>query len=146
MGSSQKNLVAANAVAKTFGDDTFQITQDIQKGFAAGGDVTGEYLDTLKEYPPVFQELNLKSSEFIAIATQALKSGVYSDSGLATIEEALLRIREMPQATQDALDAIGLSSTEIQAQIKSGEETGVFDVIQKVVWEGLANYHRNLKK
>lgn len=126
-----ENLIASNAVAKTFGDEVFGVTQDIQKGFAAGGNVTGEYLDTLKEYAPIFQELNLKSSEFIAITTQQLKAGVFSDSGIATIEEGLLRIREMPDATAAALDAIGLSSSEISQQIASGE-TGVFEVIQRV--------------
>lgn len=124
-------LIGANAVSKQFGIDASESIKLIQDGFIAGADANGEFLDTLREYPAYFKEAGISAETFIAITAQAAKSGIYSDKGVDVIKEGNLRIREMTTATADALEGIGISATEVQEQLKSGQKT-TFDIIQMV--------------
>ncbi|WP_289091099.1 phage tail tape measure protein [uncultured Bacteroides sp.] len=124
-------LIGANAVSKQFGIDASEAIKLIQDGFIAGADANGEFLDTLREYPAYFKEAGISAETFIAITAQAAKSGIYSDKGVDVIKEGNLRIREMTTATAAALDGIGISATEVQEQLKSGQKT-TFDIIQMV--------------
>ncbi|WP_456100944.1 phage tail tape measure protein [Phocaeicola plebeius] len=124
-------LIGSNAVSKQFGIDASEAIKLIQDGFIAGADANGEFLDTLREYPAYFKEAGISAETFIAITTQAAKSGIYSDKGVDVIKEGNLRIREMTTATAAALEGIGISATEVQEQLKSGQKT-TFDIIQMV--------------
>lgn len=124
-------LIGANAVSKQFGIDASEAIKLIQDGFIAGADANGEFLDTLREYPAYFKEAGISAETFIAITAQAAKAGIYSDKGVDVIKEGNLRIREMTTATADALEGIGISATEVQEQLKSGQKT-TFDIIQMV--------------
>ena len=124
-------LIGANAVSKQFGIDASEAIKLIQDGFIAGADANGEFLDTLREYPAYFKEAGISAETFIAITAQAAKSGIYSDKGVDVIKEGNLRIREMTTATAAALEGIGISATEVQEQLKSGQKT-TFDIIQMV--------------
>lgn len=124
-------LQAVNAVSKQYGmsfQDAFTVVKD---GFVAGADANGEFLENLKEYPAYFKEAGISASQFIAITTQANKSGIYSDKGIDVIKEANLRIREMTKSTADALDAIGISSAKVQEELANGSKT-TFDIMQEV--------------
>lgn len=124
-------LIGTNAVSKQFGIDASEAIKLIQDGFIAGADANGEFLDTLREYPAYFKEAGISAETFIAITAQAAKSGIYSDKGVDVIKEGNLRIREMTTATAAALEGIGISATEVQEQLKSGQKT-TFDIIQMV--------------
>lgn len=124
-------LEATNALAKQFGISFQEAMQLVEDGFVAGADVNGEFLENVKEYPAYFREAGLSASEFIAITTQANKAGIYSDKGIDVIKEGNLRIREMTKATAEALDAIGISSKEVQQSLADGSKT-TFDIMQEV--------------
>ncbi|MFV0269382.1 MAG: hypothetical protein ACK5HT_19850 [Draconibacterium sp.] len=53
----------------------------IDKGFIAGADASGEFLDRLREYGPQFKAAGIDAETAIAIMTQKVKSGIYSDKG-----------------------------------------------------------------
>ena len=124
-------LEATNALAKQFGISFQEAMQLVEDGFVAGADANGEFLENVKEYPAYFREAGLSASEFIAITTQANKAGIYSDKGIDVIKEGNLRIREMTKATAEALDAIGISSKEVQQSLADGSKT-TFDIMQEV--------------
>lgn len=124
-------LIASNALAKQFGISQQEAITLIQDGFIAGADANGEFLESVKEYPAYFKEAGLSASQFIAITTQAGKSGIYSDKAVDTIKEGNLRIREMTKSTAMALEGIGLNYKELQTNLQNGSMT-TFDVIQKV--------------
>jgi hypothetical protein len=124
-------LQGANAVAKQFGISQQEALGYVRDGFLAGADANGEYLEGIKEYSAYFKEAGLSASEFIAISTQANKSGIYSDKAVDTIKEGNLRIREMTKATADALTGIGLNYKELQTNLQNGSIT-TFDVMQMV--------------
>lgn len=125
------SLMAVNAVSKQFGIDQDEALKLVKDGFIAGADANGEFLDNLKEYPAYFKEAGISASQFIAITTQANKSGIYSDKGIDAIKEGNLRIREMTVATAAALDGIGMNSDQVQKDLQSGAKT-TFQVMQEV--------------
>lgn len=124
-------LQSANALSKQFGITNEEAIEIIKDGFVSGADVSGNFLDTVKEYPAFFREAGLSASEFVAISTEAVKQGVFSDKGVDAIKEATIRLREMTTSTNEALEGIGLSGEEIQQAMADGSMTA-FDAIQKV--------------
>ena len=124
-------LQSANALSKQFGITNEEAIEIIKDGFVSGADVSGNFLDTVKEYPAFFREAGLSASEFVAISTEAVKQGVFSDKGVDAIKEATIRLREMTTSTSEALAGIGLSGEEIQQAMADGSMTA-FEAIQKV--------------
>lgn len=124
-------LIASNALSKQFGISQQEAIRLIQDGFISGADANGEFLDTIKEYPAYFKEAGVSASQFIAITSQAGKSGIYSDKAVDTIKEGNLRIREMTKATAMALEGIGLNYKTLQTQLQEGSIT-TFEVMQMV--------------
>ena len=124
-------LQSANNLSKAFGisiDDAMKLVQD---GFVSGANANGEFLDTLKEYPRYFKEAGLSAEDLVAITTNAAQQGIFSDKGVDVIKEGNLRIREMTTATADALNNIGISAEQVQADLQAGSIT-TFDVMQMV--------------
>ena len=124
-------MEAANALSKQFGISFQESMQLIEDGFISGADVNGEFIENIKEYPAYFKEAGISASEFIAITSKANQAGIYSDKGIDVIKEGNLRIREMTKSTADALNAIGISSKEVQQSLADGSQT-TFDIMQQV--------------
>ena len=127
----QDVLKSGNALAKSMKISHEEAFDVIQEGFVAGANSSGEYLKMLEEYPALLKEVGLNAEETNALITQQVKQGVFSDKGIDAIKEANIRLREMPKATEEALDSIGLSAKEIQRQLESGEKS-MFEIIQMV--------------
>ena len=126
-----ETIIAANAIAQQFGISADEALKLVKDGFISGGNVTGQFLDNLKEYPAYFKEAGISADQFVAIVTQTNKSGVFSDKGIDAIKEANLRLREMTTATAAALDGIGISSEQVQKDLQTGAKT-TFDVMRDI--------------
>ena len=124
-------IESATVLTNEFGIESEQAFNLIEKGFAKGANVRGEFLEQLKEYSTQFVNVGLSADEAIAVITQQENKGVFSDKGIDAIKEAGIRLTEMPKATIDALAAIGMSGEEIQRQITTGQKT-VFEATQEV--------------
>lgn len=127
----RETLQATNSVAKQFGISYEQAADVIRKGFAAGADANGEFIDTLKEYPAYFKEAGISASDFVAIIAKSNQEGIFSDKGVDAIKEGNLRLREMTTATASALEGIGISSKKVQEDLQSGAKT-TWQVMQEV--------------
>ncbi|WP_319502575.1 phage tail tape measure protein [uncultured Draconibacterium sp.] len=123
--------VANHNFAESMGISEQASQKLIDKGFLAGADASDEFLDRLREYGPQFKAAGVDAETAIAIMTQEVKSGIYSDKGSDTIKEGTIRLREMSNATRDALNGIGISSTKLEADLKKGT-ISYFDAIQMV--------------
>ena len=126
-----EGLKTANVLVKEFDISATKAYDLIEQGIRRGADLNGDFLDQLKEYSSQFISVGLNAEESIAIITQTVNRGVFSDKGVDLIKEAGIRLREMTPATKDALKAIGLNSTDIQKSIENGSKT-MFEVIQEV--------------
>lgn len=117
-GESEQEITnAANAVSQQLGISFGEALAGIEEGFIAGSNQTGQFLDSLREYPAFFKEAEISADNFFRIVNQQATQGIYSDKGVDTIKEANLRLRELPKATVDALNAIGLSADQVQEVI-----------------------------
>jgi|GEM_PF-4598344 len=141
--------VQSIALSRTFGDDASEVfkvansvanemkisigeaLQIIEKGYIAGGNANGEMLEQIREYIPVAKEIGIGAEGLTAQIVKASKSGEFSDYGIAAIEEAQLRLREMPKATADALQKIGITSQEIKKIIAEDGIGGAIEAVSK---------------
>jgi phage-related protein len=126
-----ETLQSTNAIAKGFGISMEEAGDVMNKAFLSGADATDELLAVTREYPILLAEVGLNAEQAMAVLTQQVTGGVFSDKGIDVIKEAGLRLREMTAPTKDAIDAIGLSSDAIMAGISDGSLTA-FEAMQQV--------------
>lgn len=112
---------AANAVSKQLGISFEDALGRIEEGFIAGSNQTDEFLSNLLEYPTqfkaVFGEGEAAADALFNTINKQATDGIFSDKGVDAIKEAGLALRELPQVTRDAIDAIGLDSKELETLI-----------------------------
>lgn len=102
----------------------------INDGFASGADLSGDMLSKIQQYAPTFHDAGISADQLVAILQQT-RSGIFSDKGLDIITMASKKIREMSSGTAASLDAIGISSKQVQKDLANGTKS-TFDVIQDV--------------
>lgn len=124
-------LVATNALAKGMGIPFAEAANQVESGFVRGLNANNEFLDILREYPALMKEAGLNTEQFMNLIQTSVNQGIFADKGIDVIKEANIRIREMTPATAQAINAIGLSSKELQKGLESGS-LQVIDVIQKI--------------
>ncbi|MEK6482376.1 phage tail tape measure protein [Catalinimonas sp. 4WD22] len=124
-------LIAANALSKEFEITQTEALSKIEKGFINGADASGEFLDSIREYPTQARAAGLSLDQFIRVLERSTQAGVFSDKGIDTIKEGTLRIREFSDTTAAAFEAIGFNSEEVRRDLESGQKT-IFQVIQEV--------------
>lgn len=109
------------------GEEAMKVIND---GFASGADLSGDMLNKIQQYAPTFHDAGIGADQLVAILQQT-RSGIFSDKGLDIITMASKKIREMNTATSASLDAIGISSKQVQQDLASGTKN-TFDIIQQV--------------
>lgn len=144
-------LRSANALSKQMKISQTEALEYIKQGFVRGADAQGKFLENLKEYPIQFKNAGYSAQEFIDIATQEAKGGVFNDKLIDTIKEMNLSLKELDKAQVDILEksfgkkyakelSIGLKSGKITAKnalegiIKKSKEVGLnLNQQQKIV-------------
>lgn len=109
------------------GEEAMKVIND---GFASGADLSGDMLQKIQQYAPTFHDAGISADQMVAIIQQT-RSGIFSDKGLDIIDMASKKIREMSSGTASSLDAIGISSKQVQKDLDNGTKS-TFDVIQEV--------------
>lgn len=109
------------------GEEAMKVIND---GFASGADLSGDMLNKIQQYAPTFHDAGISADQMVAIIQQT-RSGIFSDKGLDIIDMASKKIREMSSGTASSLDAIGISSKQVQEDLAKGTKS-TFDVIQEV--------------
>ena len=109
------------------GEEAMKVIND---GFASGADLSGDMLNKIQQYAPTFHDAGISADQMVAIIQQT-RSGIFSDKGLDIITMASKKIREMSSGTASSLDAIGISSKQVQQDLANGTKS-TFDVIQEV--------------
>lgn len=109
------------------GEEAMKVIND---GFASGADLSGDMLQKIQQYAPTFHDAGISADQLVAILQQT-RSGIFSDKGLDIITMASKKIREMSSGTASSLDAIGISSKQVQQELANGTKN-TFDIIQQV--------------
>ena len=131
MGKDFKDVLGtADNLMANFHLSGEQAMDVINKGFASGADLSGDMLQKIQQYAPTFHDAGISADQLVAILQQT-RSGIFSDKGLDIITMASKKIREMSSGTASSLDAIGISSKQVQQDLANGTKS-TFDVIQEV--------------
>lgn len=131
MGKDFKDVLGtADNLMANFHLSGEQAMDVINKGFASGADLSGDMLNKIQQYAPTFHDAGISADQMVAIIQQT-RSGIFSDKGLDIIDMASKKIREMGSGTAASLDAIGISSKQVQQELSNGTKS-TFDVIQEV--------------
>lgn len=131
MGKDFKDVLGtADNLMSNFHLSGEQAMDVINKGFASGADLSGDMLQKIQQYAPTFHDAGISADQMVAIIQQT-RSGIFSDKGLDIIDMASKKIREMSSGTASSLDAIGISSKQVQEDLAKGTKS-TFDVIQEV--------------
>ena len=131
MGKDFKDVLGtADNIMANFHLSGEQAMDVINKGFASGADLSGDMLQKIQQYAPTFHDAGISADQMVAIIQQT-RSGIFSDKGLDIIDMASKKIREMSSGTASSLDAIGISSKQVQEDLSKGTKS-TFDVIQEV--------------
>jgi len=130
---AEEILLATNSLTKQLTGDFSESLDLVEAGFLAGADANGEYLDSLREYPAFFREAGLSGEQFIGVITQSVREGVFSDKGVDLIKEFVVRVREMPKATAEALEVIGTDSEKIGKIIEEEGLGAAFQEVQRLI-------------
>lgn len=123
-------LKTVDALHAQWGMSAQEALQVVKDGFASGADLGGNMLSLLQQYAPSFHDIGLSASETVAIIQQT-RSGIFTEGGLQAIQMAGVRIRQMSESAKKSLDAIGLSSKQIEQELSSGE-TSIMEVIKMI--------------
>lgn len=123
-------LEAVDVLTSQYGYDTQEALKIINDGLQSGADLNGDMIAKIKQYAPAFHDANISGKELVATIQQT-RSGIFSDKGMELIQMGSKRIREMSTATAESLDAIGISSKKVQADLESGSKS-TYDVIKMI--------------
>lgn len=94
----------ANAMVMAFGGDIPTAIEAMRKGIQAGGDLNGQFLDQIREYPKLLSNAGFSMEEFIALIVEQQRRGIYDDKLIDTIKEANIALSEFTDTQRDALE------------------------------------------
>ena len=126
----KETLQAADTLVAQFGISWQEAIDTINKGFAAGADINGDYLSNIKQYGPVLRDAGLSAEEFVAVLQQT-RSGIFSKDGLDAITKASKSLRDMSSSTAASLRAVGINADELRDKLADGSIT-MMQAIQQV--------------
>lgn len=123
-------LNATDTMAAQFGITFEEALDKIKGGFLADGDAQGDMLSNLERFAPAFYQAGVSASQFTAIVAQT-RSGIFSTDGLTAMQTAFDRIRRMPKATKEAMQAIGVDTAKMQKDLNDGT-ISMLEAVQQV--------------
>ena len=123
-------LQGVDTLMAQYGINAEEAIKIVNDGFIAGADLSGNYLNQLKQYAPAFHDMGLSAEQLVALIAQT-RSGIFSEQGMALVQMAGKRLREMSTSTAQSLDAIGVSSQKVRQDLATGS-ADIFEIIQRI--------------
>ena len=131
MGKDYKDVLSTvDSMMGQFGVSADEAIEAIKDGIQAGADLNGNLLDQIQQFGPAAHDAGNSIQDLVAMIAQT-RSGVFNEDGMAMIQTAENRLRTMSKATADALDGIGISSKQLEADLVSGQTT-MFEAVRMV--------------
>jgi hypothetical protein len=131
LGKSYNDTIsAANQIVQQFGVSWKDAIQIMEDGIVAGADMNGRMIENINQYSGAFKDAGMSAEQFMSILAET-RNGVFDDKALKSITDASTRLRAMTTSTSAALDAIGISSKQMQQDLQEGNIT-MLEAIQQV--------------
>ena len=131
MGKDYKEVLGTvESLTNQYGISTTEAINAIKDGLQVGADLNGTFLSQIQQYGPAFSDAGGAVNDLVASITQT-RSGIFNEAGMGLIQTATNRIRTMSSATQSALNSIGISSKQLEADLISGK-TSILEAIKMI--------------
>ena len=131
MGKDYKEVLGTvETLTNQYGISTVEAINAIKDGIQTGADLNGTFLSQIQQYGPAFSDAGASVNDLVASITQT-RSGIFNEAGMGLIQTATNRIRTMSSATQNALNSIGISSKQLEADLISGK-TSILEAIKMI--------------
>lgn len=93
-------------------------------GQQQGLNISGDWMDTLTEYSPIFSTMGLSGTEaFNLIKSGVMATGVESDKSADMLKEFTLTMTDGSKASADAFKDVGLNIEDVKKKINNGSMT-----------------------
>lgn len=126
-----QTLKAATSISHNMGVTADEALDLINKGFAAGGVNSENYLNILQRFAPTMEKMGLSADQFVAFAGQIEKAGADTNKSMTAMGKASMQLRTMNLSTANSLKAIGINATQMSTDIQTGKR-GVVDAMQEI--------------
>lgn len=126
-----QTLKAATSISHNMGITVNDALDLINKGFAAGGQNSEQYLNILQRFAPTMEKIGLSADQFVAFAGQIEKAGADTNKSMTAMGKASMQLRTMNLSTANSLKAIGINATQMSTDIQTGKR-GVVDAMQEI--------------
>lgn len=131
MGKDYKEVLeTVDSLTNQFGITADEALTAIKDGLQAGGDLNGTLLSQLQQFGPAARDAGQSVEELVGMIVQT-RSGIFNEQGMAMIQTAESKLRQMSSKTAASLDAIGVSSKQLEADLVSGQTT-MYEAVQMV--------------
>lgn len=131
MGKSYSDTIgAANQLVQQFGitwDEAMQLMQD---GITAGADMGGNLTNNISQFAGAFKDAGVSAEQFMAILAET-RNGLFDEKALQSISVAGNRLRAMTDATEKALNNVGIDAKKMQEDVASGN-ISMMDAIKMI--------------
>jgi hypothetical protein len=129
-----ESVNAAKTLMTNFGISGDKAFNMIAKGYQAGLDSSGDFLDTIGEYSVQFAEGGASAEEFFSALDTGLQGGMLgTDKAADAFKEFRVRIQDGSKLTADSLEMIGLNAEDITTKLANGSITvkDAWDLVQR---------------
>ena len=131
LGKDYKEVLGTvETLTNQYGISTVEAINAIKDGIQTGADLNGTFLSQIQQFGPAFSDAGASVNDLVASITQT-RSGIFNEAGMGLIQTATNRIRTMSSATQSALNSIGISSKQLEADLISGK-TSILEAIKMI--------------
>lgn len=127
-----ETLRAANALSKEFGITQQEALRQINQGLAQGANLSGDYLDNLREYAQVFINAGFSLEEFNRLNIRSAQLGLFNDKAPDAIKEIALRLGDLTPAQKKVLDGLGAIGTQIQETFARSKSDGILLLLDTI--------------
>ena len=124
-------LKAATSISHNMGVTVDEALDLINKGFAAGGVNSEQYLNILQRFAPTMEKMGLSADQFVAFAGQIEKAGADTNKSMTAMGKASMQLRTMNIGTANSLKAIGIDATQMSTDIQKGKKS-VVEAMQEI--------------
>lgn len=126
-----QTLKAATSISHNMGITVNDALDLINKGFAAGGVNSENYLNILQRFAPTMEKMGLSADQFVAFAGQIEKAGADTNKSMTAMGKASMQLRTMNISTANSLKAIGIDATQMSTDIQKGKKS-VVEAMQEI--------------
>ncbi len=126
----QENVRGTQQLMRAFGLDSKQAFDLVADGYKNGLNSSGDFMDTLNEYSPLFQQAGFSAQDMLSIMQNGLKNGAMNTDKVADAVKEL-QIRLGDGSFEANIKTFSSATQETFKEWKSGKAT-VADVAQSI--------------